>query len=245
MKQKKKKIISPIAFFFLLIIGTILVSAIIHYLGEKQFNNKYLFSWLSQASYNTVNSVTGELESQVIEVQSLLNREGAQYIISNSVSNFVTFAPLGMILISLIGLSVAEKSGFLKSLSLFSNKNFPDFFLTMLIIFLGIVSTIFVDLGYVVLIPLAALLFTYKKRNPLGGIIAAFAGISGGYGVNVLVGSLDVSLITYTKSAVNIKLLQSNALYNPSIYSNYFFMIVAVILITIVATIITEKLIMK
>jgi len=239
-KKVRKKTLSPISLFFILIVGTILLSFVVSLLGKIEINNKYPFAWLSQGSYSSVNSVTGELETHVIEVESLLNKEGFQYIISNVVSNFVTFAPLGMLLISLIGLSVAEKSGLIKSISSLSNGRMPNFVLTMIIIFLGIISSLFLDIGYVILIPLAALLFTIKKRNPLGGIISAFAGIAGGYGISIFAGSLDSSLSLYTASSA--KLLDLN--YNVSLYGNLFYIIIATIIITIVGTIITEKMIM-
>ncbi len=239
-EKKKKRILSPISIFFILIIGTVLLSAIFSGLGKIEINNKYPFSWLSQGSYSAINSVSGQLETQVVEVESLLNTKGIQYIVSNFVSNFVSFSPLGMILIALIGLSVAEKSGLFEALSLLKkHDDRPKFVLTMCLIFFGVVSSIFTDLGYVVLIPLGAMLFTLQKRNPLGGIIAAFAGVAGGYGVSVFVSSFDTSLGIYTTTAAKIL----DQTYSTALFGNIFYMIVATILITIVGTIITEKLI--
>lgn len=237
-EKKKKKILSPISIFFLLIIGTVLLSALFSGLGKIEINNKYPFAWLSQGSYSAVNSVSGQLETQVVEVESLLNTKGIQYIVSNFVSNFVSFAPLGMILIALIGLSVAEKSGLFEALSLIrKKKERPKFILTMCLIFFGVVSSIFTDLGYVVLIPLGAMLFTLQERNPLGGIISAFAGVAGGYGVSVFVSSFDTSLSLYTTTAA--KLLDSK--YSTAQFGNIFYMLAATIIITIIGTIITEK----
>lgn len=240
-EKKHKKILSPISIFFLLIIGTVLLSALFSGLGKIEINNKYPFSWLSQGSYSAVNSISGELETQVVEVESLLNTKGIQYIVSNFVSNFVSFAPLGMILIALIGLSVAEKSGLFKALFLLKKKETsPKFILTMFLIFLGVISSIFTDLGYVVLIPLGAMMFSLQNRNPLGGIIAAFAGVAGGYGISVFISSFDTSLSVYTTTAA--KLLDPK--YATATFGNIFYMLIATILITIIGTIITEKLIL-
>lgn len=239
-KNKKNRVLSPISIFFILIVGTVLLSAVFSFLGKIEINNKYPFSWLATGSYSAVNSVSGELETQVVEVESLLNTKGIQYIVSNFVSNFVSFAPLGMILISLIGLSVAEKSGLFEALSILKKESESKFILTSFIIFFGVASSIFTDLGYVILIPLSAILFSIQKRNPIGGIVSAFAGVAGGYGISIFISSYDTSLSLYTTTAA--KLLDSK--YTTAIYGNLFYIIVATILITVVGTIITEKIIM-
>lgn len=239
-KQKeKKKNLSPITVFIILIVGTIILSAILKFLGSIEINNKYPFSWLSQGTYSSLNSVTGKLETQVIEVESLLNTKGLQYIISNFVSNFVSFAPLGMILIAFIGLSVADKSGLFKALSLLKKEDSPKWISTFVLILLGVVSSLFTDLGYVFLIPLGAIIFMLQKRNPIGGVIAAFAGIAGGYGVSAFVSSFDSSLALYTTAGAKIL----DPKYQVSLYGNIFYILVATIIITIIGTIITEKMI--
>ncbi len=239
-KKKEKRKLSPISLFFILIASTILLSAVLNGLGKIKIDNNYPFSFLSQGTYSTINSVTGELENQIVEVESLLNRSGIQYIIGNVVNNFITFSPLSMLLIILIGFSVAEKSGLIKTLTLSVNPKTPNFVFTMLIIFFGVISTLSSEIGYVILIPLAALIFSLNKRNPMGGIIAAFAGVAGGYGVNLLFGTLDMSLTTYTTSAAQLL----DPKYNVALSGNIFYMIVATIFIVIVGTIITEKLVM-
>lgn len=239
-KNKEKRKLSPITLLFILIVSTILLSAVLSGLGKIKIGSNYPFSFLSQGTYNTINSVTGELENQIVEVESLLNRRGIQYIVGNVVNNFITFLPLSMLLIVLIGLSVAEKSGLIKTLTLAINPKTPNYVFTMLIIFFGIISTLSSEIGYVILIPLAAIIFSLNKRNPMGGIIAAFAGVAGGYGVNLLFGSLDMSLVTYTTSAAQLL----DPKYNISLTGNIFYMIVATILIVIIGTIITERLVM-
>lgn len=239
-KKRVKKKISPITIFVLLIVGTILLSALLSGIGKIKINNSYPFSFISQGTYSTVNSVTGELENEFVEIESLLNGSGLQYIISNMISNFISFSPLSMLIISLIGLSVLEKSGLIKAISSMFNPKTPVSAFTFIIIFLGVLSTFCSDIGYVIIIPLAALIFSLNKRNPIGGIVAAFAGIAGGNGINVLLGTMDINLSTYTTSAA--KLLDSK--YSVALSGNYFFIAIAAILITIIGTIITEKMIM-
>jgi len=240
LKKRKIRKISPITIFLLLILGTILLSALMSGLGKIKINNTYPFSFLSQGTYSTINSVTGELENQFIEVESLLTRTGLQYIISNIVTNFISFSPLSMLLISLIGFSVAEKSGLIKTISAMFSPKTPNYVYTFIIVLLGIITTFCSDIGYVIIIPLGAILFSLNKRNPMGGIIAAFAGTAGGVGINLLLGTMDMNLTTYTTSAA--KILDSK--YNIALYGNYFFVAVATILITIIATVVTEKMIM-
>lgn len=240
MKKKKRLKLNPITLFFILILTTIVLSAVLSGLGKIKIGNNYPFSFLSQGTYNTINTVTGELENEFVEVESLLNRSGIQYIIGNIVNNFITFSPLSMLLITLIGLSVAEKSGLIKTLTLSFNPRTPNYVFTSLIILLGIISTLSSEIGYVVLIPLGAIIFSINKRNPLVGIIAAFAGLAGGYGINLIWGSLDISLSNYTTTAAQLL----DAKYMVSLSGNIFFMIISVICLVIIGTIITEKFIM-
>ena len=240
MKKNKKIKLSPLTVIFILIIATILLSAILTGVSKIKINNTYPFSFLSQGTYSTINSTTGELENQFVEVESLLNRSGIQYIFGNVVTNFITFAPLSMLLIGLVGFAVAEKSGLIRTLTLSVNPKTPSWIFTALLIFLGVVTTFSSDIAYVILIPLGAVLFSINKRNPMGGIIAAFAGIAGGYAVNILIGTIDIGLTTYTQAAA--RLLDSQ--YAVGLSGNYFFMLVATICITIIGTITTEKMIM-
>ena len=240
MKKNKKIKLSPLTVIFILIIATILLSAILTGVSKIKINNTYPFSFLSQGTYSTINSTTGELENQFVEVESLLNRSGIQYIFGNVVSNFITFAPLSMLLIGLVGFAVAEKSGLIRTLTLSVNPKTPGWVFTALLIFLGVITTFSSDIAYVILIPLGAVLFSINKRNPMGGIIAAFAGIAGGYAVNVLIGTIDIGLTTYTQAAA--RLLDTQ--YAVGLSGNYFFMLVATICIIIIGTIITEKMIM-
>ena len=192
-----------------------------------------------ETNYYTVNTVTGDLESQVVNINNLFNRTGIQYLISNLLSNFMNFAPLGTFILGLMGIGVAYKSGFLNTLNKVIAKIFPRKMLTFLIVLLGVIFSMFYDVGYVILIPMAAILFRDLGRHPSAGICAAFAGITFGSGANIVTNSLDSSLLPYTKSATTIL----DATYKVKTNGNLIFMMVSTLLVAYIGTLITERVI--
>ena len=100
-----------------------------------------------ESNYYTVNPVTGDLESQVITINNLFNRTGIQYLISNLLPNFINFAPLGTLILGLMGIGVAFKSGFLNTLNKVLAKYVSRKFLTFLVVFLGVIFSMFYDVG--------------------------------------------------------------------------------------------------
>ena len=192
-----------------------------------------------ETNYYTVNTVTGDLESQVVNINNLFNRTGIQYLISNLLSNFMNFAPLGTFILGLMGIGVAYKSGFLNTLNKVIAKIFPRKMLTFLIVLLGVIFSMFYDVGYVILIPMAAILFRDLGRHPSAGICAAFAGITFGSGANIVANSLDSSLLPYTKSATTIL----DATYKVKSNGNLIFMMVSTLLVAYIGTLITERVI--
>ena len=240
MKKTKRELkkFSPIVIFTVLTIITIALSALLPLLGSIKINGVYPLSWLSSGEITSIND-SGELITSTVSIESLFNVRGIRYIFGNIVSNFISFAPLGYLFIALVGISIFNKSGLLKSIITVFEGKISNALTTLIIITLGVISSLFGTVGYVLLIPLAALIFEHKKRNPLIGIIAAFVGVAGGYGVNFLLGELSLSLNEYTTKTVAL----ISEKYTPELYGNYFFMIVASIIIIILSTIITEKII--
>lgn len=160
--MKKKKIrLHPALVFLILTIGIMIISSIGSILNLE-------------TSYYVVNEATGDLNSQVVNINNLFNRTGLQYLISNMLNNFLNFAPLGNLIIGLLGVGVAYKSGFLNSLFKMISEKVPRKFLTFLVVLLGIIFSMFYEVGYVILIPLAAILFMNLGRHPSAGICAAF-----------------------------------------------------------------------
>ena len=227
MKEKRKRIkFHPALIFFFLTILIMIISSVGGILHLE-------------SNYYTVNTVSGDLESQVITINNLFNRTGIQYLISNLLSNFMNFAPLGTLILGLMGIGVAYKSGFLNTLNKVISKIVPRKMITFIVVLLGVLFSMFYDVGYVILIPMAAILFTDLGRHPSAGICAAFAGITFGSGANIVANSLDSSLLTYTKTST--KILDVTYKVNPN--GNIIFMIVSTILIAYVGTMVTERII--
>ena len=225
LKLKKTKF-HPIFIYLILIFVTILLSGILSAIGF-------------QTTYSTVSPVDLSIVQNTVTVENLFSFEGLKYIISNTTKNFISFAPLSMFLMISIGIAFLESSG---SMDYFNDKilkKINNKVITFLIIFIATISTIINDIGYVILIPLAAIIYEKKGRNPLSGIMAAFCGVVFGAGTTIFVGSAEVSLIPYTTSAA--RLIDTN--YHVSLLSNLYIMIVSTIILSIVGTIIVEKII--
>ncbi|MGI9286708.1 MAG: AbgT family transporter, partial [Pseudomonadales bacterium] len=127
---------------------------------------------------------SGRADNGMIEVVSLLNADGLRRIVLNLVSNFTGFVPLGTVLVALLGVGVAERAGLLTALIRSMVLNARPSAVTVVIVFAGILSNTASEMGYVVLVPLAAVVFYSLDRHPLAGLAAAFAGVSGGYSAN-------------------------------------------------------------
>ncbi|MGN1342725.1 MAG: AbgT family transporter [Bacilli bacterium] len=225
MKKKKKKIrLHPALVFLILTLVIMIISSIGSILNLE-------------ASYYVVNEATGDLTTQVVTINNLFNRTGLQYLISNMINNFLSFAPLGNLIVGLLGIGVAYKSGFLNSLFKMIGEKVPRKFLTFIVVFLGIIFSMFYEVGYVILIPLAAILFMNLGRHPSAGICAAFSGITFGYGANAIVNRLDSVLLDYSNKATSIL----DSAYNVNLYGNVIFTIVSAFLLSYVGMIVTEK----
>ncbi len=224
---KKKFVLSPMLTFIVLTIAVIVLSGVL-----KFFN--------VQAEYSTVNTVTNTLTNNVVEIDSLFSLSGLKYIVTNAVSEFVSFTPLSMLLIILIGIGILESSGLMRTALTLLTRNASKNALTFVLILLSIGFSLVGDIGFVIMLPIGALLFKYGKRNPLGGIIASFAGMSFGYGINVFLSATDSSLLNLTVSAA--KLLDGK--YSIGVFFSLAIMIIALIIMAVIFTKITEKSIM-
>lgn len=173
----------------------------------------------------------------IIEVISLVNAAGLQRIMTGLVTNFTGFAPLGTVLVALLGVSVAEHSGLLSAAMRGMVVNASKRSVTMLVVFAGILSNTASELGYVVLIPLGALIFYSLGRHPLAGLAAAFAGVSGGYSANLLLGTVDPLLSGITEAASHM--IEPGYSVGPEV--NWYFMLISTLLITGLGTLVTEK----
>lgn len=225
--SKKRKILgNVIVSFIVLTILVMIISLVGNMLGL-------------QATYTRINSVTGNLEKNIITVSNLFNGDELRNIIGNAMVNFVTFAPLGAFLVAAIGLGVAQKSGLLTIAFTILGRRLSKFWLTFIFVLLAIISNFAIDAGYVILIPLAALFYLVNNRNPLVGILATFVGISAGQSVNFVLSNLDYGLVPYTEMAAKL----TDKTFTMGNNSNIFFCIVAVISLAFLITYVTEKII--
>jgi aminobenzoyl-glutamate transport protein len=174
---------------------------------------------------------------EVLQVNSLLSFDALRWWLQNAVKNFINFAPVGPVLVVMLGLGIAEHSGFLSALLRRLLHGLPAQLLTFGTVMIGVLSSIAVDAGYVVAVPLSGIIFSLAGRSPLVGIVACFAGVSGGFSANLMVGPVDAILAGISTEAAQL----IDADYQVSPVANYYFMIVSTFIISIVATVVTHK----
>lgn len=185
--------------------------------------------------WSAVHPTTGK----TIEPVSLLTKSGLHRILTDLIKNFTGFAPLGTVLVAMLGIGVAEGSGLIGAGMKWLVEKAPPKMLTPTVVFVGVMSNMASELGYVLLIPMAATIFQAAGRNPILGLAAAFAGVSGGYSANLLLGTVDPLLAGLTQEAA--RLVDPQALVNPA--CNYWFMMASTFLITALGTFVTERLV--
>jgi aminobenzoyl-glutamate transport protein len=176
---------------------------------------------------------------EVVRAESLLTIPGLHRILTSLVTNFTGFAPLGTVLVAMLGIAVAEGSGLISAALRAVVLSAPRRLLTFIVVFAGVMSHMASDVGYVLVIPLGAMIFLAVGRHPLAGLAAAFAGVSGGFSANLLLGPTDPLLAGLTQEAARIL----NKAYVVTPAANYFFMAASAVMIAIAGTWITEKVI--
>ena len=139
-----------------------------------------------------------------IAVINLLSKEGLDMIIVYMVHNFTSFVPLGIVLVALMGIGIAESSGLIGALIRQMVISSPKKYLTFFIVLTGILSNMASDLGYVLLIPLAGVVYIAIGRHPIIGMAAAFAGVSGGFSANLFLGTIDPLVAGLSEEAAHI-----------------------------------------
>lgn len=237
MKKKKTAPVKDSKFFNRLLNG-------IEVVGNKLPHPATLFlilallvmlaSWIvSSVGYMAVHPV----DASEIRANNLMSAEGLRWIFTNIEKNFVEFPPLGLVLVIMVGIGVAEGSGLFIVLVRQLVLGAPRRLITAAIITAGIFSHLASEVGYVILIPLGAMIFHALGRHPMAGFAAAFCGVSAGFGSNFLIGSVDPILAGLSTSAAQI--LDPEMVINPLV--NYFFMVVSAIMIVIAGTWITER----
>lgn len=208
----------PAALFGLFGLLTLLISFVGHYL-----------------QWEGINPGSGES----IGIVNLLSRDGLHRILLDMVESYTSFAPLGIVMVAMLGIGIAESSGLIKAAINLLLSKAPRNSVTFLLVFTGILSNIASDLGYILIIPLAGVIFHSLGRHPIAGMAAAFAGVSGGFSANLLIGTIDPLLAGLSTEAARIV--------DPEYYvmptGNYYFMFVSTFVISIVGTWVTKAIV--
>jgi aminobenzoyl-glutamate transport protein len=170
-----------------------------------------------------------------IEAVSLLNAAGLRRIVTELVTNFTGFVPLGTVLVALLGVGVADRSGLLAAVVRTVVLRAPRHLVTVAVVFAGVLSNTASEMGYVVLVPLAGVIFYSLGRHPLAGMAAAFAGVSGGYSANLLIGTVDPLLAGITEAAAHL----IDPAYEVHAAVNWYFMIVSTFLIMTIGSLVS------
>lgn len=208
MKSNTSRI-HPASLFFLLAVLIVVASWLLDVYGMAVYNPK-----------------TGGY----LRVQSLMNAEGARWVMRNTISNFSVFQPTAMVVTSLLGIGIAENSGFLDSLmSRLSKLQYHPQRCLFLMALLGVLSNVVGDAGYVFLVPLMAIMAPRMGIHPVMAIIVTLVAVSCGYSANLMLSSMDPLLARITQDVSNSMGIQN---FNSGPYSNYFFMFISTILLS-------------
>jgi aminobenzoyl-glutamate transport protein len=216
----------PVVIFLILIAIVILLSAVLSFLGAA-------------VTFERINPETHQVETATTEIRSLLSANGIRFMYAELIPNFMSFTAVGLMIAAMIGAGVAEESGLVTALIRKLVLVSPDWALTYILSFVGIISSIAADAGYLVLIPLAGVAYLSVGRHPLAGLALGFAAVAGAFTVNMLVKPLDAVLVEFTNDA--IRLVDPNR--SIGLASNLWFSIVSVLFLTVVIAFITDRMI--
>jgi aminobenzoyl-glutamate transport protein len=214
----------PVIIFFILIGIVIVLSVIFGLMGTT-------------VTFDGYDYATNEIVEQTATVRSLLSPDGIRFMVTSPVANFLGFTGVGVILVAMIGVGLAEESGLIATLVRKMVAAAPRSIFTFMIVMVGVLSSIAADAGYLVLVPLAAAAFHSMGRHPLAGLAAGFSGVAAVFLVNVFITPTDALLVEVTNDA--IRTVNPAAVISP--VGNLFFMIASSILMGIICTVLTER----
>ena len=226
VERTGNKLPDPVFLFFYLIALLVVISIITHAIGLS-------------AQHPVQTNADGT--PVVLKAASLISAENIQQLWTQMPKTFTHFHPLGYVLVVMLGAGVAERSGLFASGMKAAVSNTPAFLLTPVVALVAMLGNHAADAGYVVLIPLAGILFAAAGRHPLAGIAAAFAGVSGGFSANFFPGQLDALLFGITEEAVNISGLDPS--WTMNIAGNWYFIAAMTVIYLPLIWIVTDKVI--
>jgi aminobenzoyl-glutamate transport protein len=226
IERAGNKVPHPALIFIALSAFVVLLSAVVAWTGAS-------------VTYESINPETHEVEKLTTTAQSLLSIDGIRFMYEGVIPNFMNFQAIGVIIVAMLGVGVAEASGLIDALIRKLVKVAPAKFLTYILVFIGIVSSVAADAGYLVLIPLAATAFLSMGRHPLAGLAASFAAVASVFSVNILIKPLDGILVGITNDAIHMM--------DPSksigLTANIWFSVASVFMLTVVVGLITDKIV--
>jgi aminobenzoyl-glutamate transport protein len=193
----------------------------------------------TSVAYQTIDEKKYTIETRTVAARSLLTGDGIRFIYSSLIPSFMAFTAVGLMIVALVGAGVAEESGLVKALIRKLVLVSPRWALIYILSFVGIVSSIAADAGYLVLIPLGGVAFLSIGRHPLAGLALGFAAVAGAFTVNMLIKPLDAVLVEFTNDA--IRLVDANR--TIGLTSNLWFSIASVLFLTFIVAFITERII--
>jgi aminobenzoyl-glutamate transport protein len=216
----------PVVIFLILIGIVLVVSHILYLLGAS-------------VSYQVINTDTDKVEAATTTANSLLTADGIRHIYTRIVPNFLGFSAVGLLVVAMMGVGVAEEAGLVNALIRKLVAVSPGWALTYILAFVGILSSVAADAGYVVLIPLGGAAFYSIGRHPVAGIAMGFAAVAGAFTVNMLIKPLDAVLTEITNDAIHMV----DPIRSIDLTANVWFSIASVPLLTIIIALVTERVI--
>ena len=186
-------------------------------------------------------AVTNPGTGEIVEVKSLISREGMQVIVGDVVKNFAAFPPLATILVTMLGIVIAEQSGLINAVLRGTVTRVPTRYVTFALSYAGMIGHVAGDAAYVTLIPLGALIFKAVGRSPVLGAIVAYVSVAAGYDASPTLTTTDVLLSSITTAAAQT--IDPDAYITPT--SNYFFGFVSSLVISLTITFVVEKFLAK
>ena len=227
LEQAGNKLPDPAMIFVIALAATWIVSVLLAPVSFSEIDPRTVVR-------NAAGEVTG---SSPIQIKNMLSGENIALFLSRMVKTFTEFPPLGVVLVAMLGVAVAEHTGFINAGIKYLLRLTPRALLTPMLVLVGILSHSAGDTGYVLVIPLGGLIFATAGRHPVAGIAAAFAGVSGGFSAAFLPSSLDPLLQGFTQSAAQI--IDPTRTVNP--LCNWYFMSASTVLIIGCAWFLTDR----
>jgi len=224
VEKAGNKVPHPAIIFLFLMVVVLVLSHILHLAGTS-------------VTQQMIDPLTDQVQTSTVKARSLLTTEGIRFIYTSVIPNFMGFTAVGLIIVAMIGVGVAEASGLIKALIRKLVAVSPSWAIAYILVLVGILSSIAADAGYLVLIPLAGSAFLSVGRHPLAGLAAGFAAVAGAFTVNMLIKPLDAVLTEFTNDAIHLV----DPTRSIDLTANLWFSMASVIVLTVVITFITQR----